>query len=130
MREGLYTFSLSLSLSLSHTHPHTLTHTHAFYLNPYLIETQLSFEARHWNLLFLPQKDSQFLLNVSLYTNKWKLIICFAGGSSGLVVIGGDSCSEGCGFKSQHRLLDGYFSQIDVCLKIPKIKNKNTEYKQ
>ena len=31
-------------------------------------------------------------------------------GSSGLVVIGGDLCPEGCGFKSQHHLLDGYFS--------------------
>ena len=26
-------------------------------------------------------------------------------GSPGLVVMGGDSCSEGCGFKSQHSIL-------------------------
>ena len=31
--------------------------------------------------------------------------------SSGLVVMGGDSSSRGCGFKSQHRRLDGQFSQ-------------------
>ena len=30
------------------------------------------------------------------------------GGSPGVVVIGGDSCPEGCGFKSQHRKLDGF----------------------
>ena len=28
----------------------------------------------------------------------------------GLVVIGGDSCSEGRGFESGHRILDGHFS--------------------
>ena len=32
------------------------------------------------------------------------------GGSPGLVVMGGYSCSEGHGFKSQHRMLDGHFS--------------------
>ena len=34
------------------------------------------------------------------------------GGSPGLVVMGGDSCSEGCGFESQHRILDGHFFHI------------------
>ena len=34
------------------------------------------------------------------------------GGNPGLVVMGGDSCSEGRGFKSQHRILDGHFSHI------------------
>ena len=32
----------------------------------------------------------------------------------GLVVIGGDSCSEGCGFKSHRHILDGHFSQLFV----------------
>ena len=32
------------------------------------------------------------------------------GGSPGLVVMGGDLCSEGCGFESRHRILDGHFS--------------------
>ena len=38
------------------------------------------------------------------------------GGSPGLVVMGGDSCSEGHGFKTQRRILDGYniFSHIFV----------------
>ena len=37
------------------------------------------------------------------------------GGSPGLVVMGGDSCSKGRGFESQHRILDGYFfTLIDV----------------
>ena len=34
--------------------------------------------------------------------------------SPGLVVMGGDSCSEGCGFKSHHHVLDGYFSHLFV----------------
>ena len=29
------------------------------------------------------------------------------GGSPRLVVMGGDSCSEGCGFESQRSILDG-----------------------
>ena len=36
------------------------------------------------------------------------------GGSPGLVVMGGDSCSKGCGFESQHRILDGQFSHSFV----------------
>ena len=31
------------------------------------------------------------------------------GGTPGLVVMGGDSCSKGCGFKSQHCKLDERF---------------------
>ena len=31
------------------------------------------------------------------------------GGSPGLVVIGGYSGSEGCGFESQHHILNGHF---------------------
>ena len=30
-------------------------------------------------------------------------------GSPGLVVMRGDSCSKGCEFESQHRILDGHF---------------------
>ena len=36
------------------------------------------------------------------------------GGSPGLVVMGGDSCSEGCGFESQHHILNGHFSHLFV----------------
>ena len=34
------------------------------------------------------------------------------GGSPGLVVMGGDSCSEGCGFEPQPCILDGHFSHL------------------
>ena len=50
--------------------------------------------------------------------------------SPGLVVMGGDSRSEGHGFESRHRILDGHFSHIfvvkicNVCLKRPKINKK------
>ena len=35
-------------------------------------------------------------------------------GSPGLVIMGGDICSEGRGFKSQYLILDGHFSPIFV----------------
>ena len=35
------------------------------------------------------------------------------GRSPGLVVMGGDSCPEGHGFKSLHHILNGYFSKVD-----------------
>ena len=44
--------------------------------------------------------------------------------------MGGDSRSKGCGFESQHRVLDGHFSHIfvlkicNVCLKRPKMNEK------
>ena len=38
------------------------------------------------------------------------------GGSLGLVVMGGDSCSEGREFESQHHILDGHFSHINLLL--------------
>ena len=31
------------------------------------------------------------------------------------MVIGGDSCSKGGGFKSQHRILDGHFFTFICC---------------
>ena len=52
------------------------------------------------------------------------------GGSPGLVVMGGDSRSEGCKFKSQCHILDGHFSHsfvvncIAVCLKKTENKRK------
>ena len=36
------------------------------------------------------------------------------GGSPGLVVMGRDSRSEGHGFESRHRILDGHFPHIFV----------------
>ena len=35
-------------------------------------------------------------------------------GSPCLVVMGGDSCSKGCRFLSQHCILDGHFSHLFV----------------
>ena len=37
------------------------------------------------------------------------------GGSPGLVVMGGDSCSEGRGFESQHHKLDGHVLTYICC---------------
>jgi len=34
--------------------------------------------------------------------------------SPGLVVMGGDPSSKGCGFESQHHILDGHFSHLFV----------------
>ena len=52
------------------------------------------------------------------------------GGSPGLVVMGRDSHSEGCGFDSWYRILDVHFftyiccNNCNVCLKRPKINEK------
>ena len=47
-------------------------------------------------------------------TSDHKVIYCYCvpwnmGGSSGLLVMGGDPCSVDYGFESQHRILDGHF---------------------
>ena len=44
----------------------------------------------------------------------------------GLVVMGGDSCSEGRGFESQHRILDGHY-QILFVVKIVMLFEKEEE---
>ena len=49
---------------------------------------------------------------------KWRSYLCILnfvnisklGGSLGLVVTGGGSCTGDCGFKSQHPILDGHFN--------------------
>ena len=50
------------------------------------------------------------------------------GGSPGLEVMGRDSHSEGCGFESRHRILDGHFftycKNCNVCLKKTENKQK------
>ena len=54
----------------------------------------------------------------------------YQGGSPGLVVMGDDSCSRGCGFKSRRHILDGHFftliccTNCIVCLKRLKINKK------
>ena len=61
---------------------------------------------------------------------KYKVVLVM-GGSPGLVVMGGDSCSVGCGFESQYHTLDGHFFTFisckncnDVWLKKTKINEK------
>ena len=47
------------------------------------------------------------------------------GGSPGLVVMGGDSCSKGHGFESQRRILDGhFFTVVRIVLFVWKDGNK------
>ena len=49
------------------------------------------------------------------------------GRSPGLVVMGGDSCTKGHGFESQHRILDGHISYlfvVKIVLFVWKDKNK------
>ena len=49
------------------------------------------------------------------FTNKFALqTYLIAGGSSGLVVKGGDSQSDGCEFESLRCILDGHFSYLFV----------------
>ena len=52
------------------------------------------------------------------------------GGSPGLVVMGRDSCSEGCGFKSRHRLLDGHFFTLICCKKLYSLKRSKINEKR
>ena len=47
------------------------------------------------------------------------------GGSPGLLVLGGDSCSEGREFKSKHRIMDGHFSHMFVVKIVMSKKDKN-----
>ena len=76
-----------------------------------------------FNYLFL----ISFLLPVNIV---YKLLID-VGGSPGLVVMGRDLRSKGCGFESWQRILDGHFftyicckNYNDVCLKRPELNEK------
>ena len=56
--------------------------------------------------------------------NKLVLTLTPFGGSPGLVVMGGDSRSEGHGFESRHRIHIFVVKICNVCLKRPKINEK------
>ena len=56
-------------------------------------------------------------------------ITALEGGSPGLVVMGGDPRSEGCGFKSQRCVLDGHFFTL-ICCKIVLILFEKTDNKR
>ena len=51
---------------------------------------------------------------ITLCTNFITLYHFILGGSLCLVVMVGDSCSKGRGFKSQHHILEGHFSHLFV----------------
>ena len=68
----------------------------------------------HWHLPHL---------NRRLATCDWVIKLFHVQWMPGLVVMGGDSCSEGCGFESRHRILDGHFSHIGICCKFCLFEN-------
>ena len=49
------------------------------------------------------------IMSLKLFCTKSNLFWA-VGGSPGLVVMGGDSCSKGLEFESWHCILDGHFS--------------------
>ena len=49
------------------------------------------------------------------------------GGNIGLVVMGGDPCTEGCRFKSHHHILDGHFLHIIVAIIIMFVRKDEKE---
>ena len=57
----------------------------------------------------LPQKDAHSREDSSKWVGASSSL---QGGSLGLVVMGGDSCSEGRWFESQHHILDEKFSHL------------------
>ena len=59
---------------------------------------------------FGPLKNRGQKMSVLLSTAEVKRPRYYNGGSPGLVVMGGDSCSKGHEFESQHHILDGHFS--------------------
>ena len=59
-----------------------------------------------WNRVV--KSNSLYILPIKSFTKRKDL----EGGSPGLVVKGRDSCSEGRGFESRHRILDGHFFLI------------------
>ena len=75
---------------------------------------------RHHNKLF------QFLNSGSfIFKHFLKL-----GGSSGLVAMEEDSCSEDCGFKSQHHILDGNFFTYICCKNVMFVWKEETNEKE
>ena len=61
--------------------------------------------------------ENKQLNNTNKYFIKFSTNNLFKGRSPGLVALGGDSRSEGRGFESQCRILDGHFLTL-ICCKI------------
>ena len=55
-------------------------------------------------------QEFKFQLKTFVKVKIWLL----RGGSPGLVVMGGDSCSRGHGFESKYHILDGHFHRTNV----------------
>ena len=63
----------------------------------------------------------------AIYTAVQLLILIILGWSPGLEVVGGGSCSECCGFESQHHIPDGHFAHlfvVKIVMFVWKDKNK------
>ena len=65
--------------------------------------------------LYFPLIDSN-ICQVHTHQASFKIVrnVALEGGSPGLVVMGGDSRSECCGFESQRLKLDGHCSHVFV----------------
>ena len=78
----------------------------------------------NWEIVYPVALFRKFILIIKILSHE--LI------SHGLVVMGRDSGSEGRGFESRHRILDGHFftyicsKNCIVCLKRPKINEKES----
>ena len=66
---------------------------------------------------YLERKQNIHSELATLVNHLDNIIFGMMGGSPGLVVMGGDSCSKGRGFESQHRILDRHFFTF-ICCKI------------
>ena len=62
-----------------------------------------------------PIKDSSKPLFLAVIFSRNSHIKVFGFWAAGLVVMGGDSNSEGHGFESRHRILDGHFFTFICC---------------
>ena len=67
----------------------------------------------HENFLF--SFSNILTIKMKCRARSYKLISQRMGWSPGLVIIGGDSCSDGYGFESQHCILDGHFFTYLCC---------------
>ena len=67
--------------------------------------------------------------SVGTFLNCAASVLLFGGGSPGPVVMGIDSHSEGHGFKSRHRILDGHFSHVFV-VKIVMFVGKDQKWRR
>ena len=66
--------------------------------------------------LYLKDKNKEKEAGINpFFLKKAKTKDNTGGGSPGLVVMGDDSCLEGCWFESQCRILDGHFFTLMCC---------------